>query len=162
MATLMRRAMEECSTLDEVIHLWKTSPRTCEYYYVFADGKTNEAVGVKATPESVEFVKPGQTHELLGEGIEDAIVLSAGSRLEKLRQRVQDRHGEIDVEVAQWLMSRPVAMESNLHNVLFVPQDGILYVANADHSSPAAERPYVKLNLTALLDEMAGESDQKK
>ena len=48
MATLMRRALEECSTLDEVMNLWKTNPRTCEYYYVFADGKTNRAVGVAA------------------------------------------------------------------------------------------------------------------
>ena len=35
MATLMRRALEECSTLEEVKELWTTSPRTCEYFYVF-------------------------------------------------------------------------------------------------------------------------------
>ena len=63
MATLMRRALEECSTLEEVMQLWTESPRTCEYYYVFADGKTNEAVGVAAYPESIEFIKPGQSHE---------------------------------------------------------------------------------------------------
>ena len=51
-------------------------------------------------------------------------------------------------------MSRPVAMQSNLHNVLFVPQDGILYVANADHKRPAAERPYVRLDLSELLQSM--------
>jgi len=151
MATLMRRALEECSTLDQVMDLWKNSPRTCEYYYVFADGKTNQAVGVSALPDSIEFIQPGQTHARLGEGIEDAVVLSAGSRLEKLRERVNQKHGKIDAEVAMWLMSRPVAMKSNLHNVLFVPADGILYVANADHKHPAAERPYVKLNLRELL-----------
>lgn len=155
MATLMRRGLEECSSLDDVQQLWRNNPRTCEYYYVFADGKTNQAVGVAATPESVEFVLPGQRHELLGEGIPDAVVLSAGSRLEKLRERVTARHGEIDAEVGQWLMSRPVAMQSNLHNVLFVPQDGVLYVANADHKHPAAERPYVRLDLNHLLKEMA-------
>jgi hypothetical protein len=154
MATLMRRALEECSSLEEVKQLWASSPRTCEYYYVFADGKTNQAVGVAATPESLEFVLPGQGHELLGDGIPDTVVLSAGSRLEKLRQRVIERYGEIDVEVGQWLMSRPVAMQSNLHNVLFVPQDGVLYVANASHRHPAAERPYVRLDLHALLREM--------
>ena len=36
-------------------------------------------------------------------------------------------------------MSRPVAMRSNLHNALFVPQDRVLYVAHADHERPAAE-----------------------
>ncbi len=154
MATLMRRALEECTTLDEVMDLWKRSPRTCEYYYVFADGKTNQAVGVAATPESIEFVRPGQAHKLLGEGIEDAVVLSAGNRLQKLRERVQERYGQFDAESAQWLMCRPVAMQSNLHNVLFVPQDGVLYVANADHTHPAAERPYVRLDLGQLVKSM--------
>lgn len=151
MATLMRRALEECSTLDEVMALWQNSPRTCEYFYVFADGKTKRAVGVAARPESIEFVFPGQAHPLLGEGIPDAVVLSAGSRLAALRQRVQDKHGQIDAQTGQWLMCRPVAMKSNLHNVLFVPEDGVLYVANANHSQPAAERPYVRLDVNELL-----------
>lgn len=151
MATLMRRALEECSTLDEVMTLWRTSPRTCEYYYVFADGKTNTAVGVAAVPEKIEFVQPGQGHELLGDGISDAVVLSAGDRLRTLRSRVQERHGKIDTETAIWLMSRPVAMQSNLHNVLFVPADGVFYVANASHNQPAAERNYVKYELSRLL-----------
>ncbi|WP_231612446.1 C45 family autoproteolytic acyltransferase/hydolase [Novipirellula galeiformis] len=158
MATLMRRALEECTTLDEVMDLWKNNPRTCEYYYVFADGKTNRAVGVAAVPESVEFIMPGQTHERLGEGIADAVVLSSGSRLEKLRERVQQRYGEIDVEGAKWLMSRPVAMSSNLHNVLFVPEDGVFYVANATHNEIAANRPYVKIDLTSLLREVRAET----
>ena len=154
MATLMRRTLEECETLEEVKDLWRKSPRTCEYYYVFADGKTNQAVGVAATPASLEFVKPGQGHPLLGDGIDDAVVLSAGSRLETLRARVKQRYGQFDAKLGQWLMSRPVAMESNLHNVLFVPEDGDLYVANATHKKPAAERPYTKLNLYALLESM--------
>lgn len=154
MATLMRRALEECSTLDQVINLWKTSPRTCEYYYVFADGKTNQAVGVAAYPESVEFIMPGESHPRLGDGIKDSVVLSAGSRLEELRKRVTKLHGSIDAEAAQTLMCRPVAMDSNLHNVLFVPADGVLYVANASHSQPAADRPYVKLDLNDLLASM--------
>jgi hypothetical protein len=160
MATLMRRALEECSTLDEVMDLWKKSPRTCEYYYVFADGKTNRAVGVSALPDSIEFILPGQTHPRLGGGIEDAVVLSAGSRLEKLRERVTEKHGQIDADVGKWLMSRPVAMTSNLHNVLFVPADGVLYVANADHKHPAAERPYVKLDLRELLTSFGDQPDR--
>jgi hypothetical protein len=158
MATLMRRALEECDTLAEVEELWRSSPRTCEYYYVFADGKTNEAVGVSATPEEIEFIRPGQTHEQLGEGIKDAVVLSAGSRLTELRRRVTEKHGQIDTETAQWLMSRPVAMESNLHNVLFVPADGILYVANASHDKPGAENPYVRINLKEMLALIPGQT----
>jgi hypothetical protein len=154
MATLMRRALEECSTLDEVVDLWKNNPRTCEYYYVFADGKSNRAVGVAAYPESVEFIGAGESHPRLGEGIKDAVVLSAGSRLEELRNRVTNLHGKIDATAAQSLMCRPVAMDSNLHNVLFVPADGVLYVANASHTQPAADRPYVRLDLKALISSM--------
>ena len=40
-------------------------------------------------------------------------------------------------------------MTSNLHNVLFVPEDLVFY---ADGRHIAAERPYVKLDLTALLE----------
>lgn len=154
MATLMRRGLEECSTLAEVKKLWQESPRTCEYYYVFADGKDRRAVGVAATPELLEFIDPGQSDPRLGDGIADAVVLSAGTRLEELRRRVKQKYGEHDVATSQWLMCRPVAMESNLHNVLFVPEDGLLYVANADHKHPAADRPYARLDLNELLRSM--------
>ena len=154
MATLMRRGLEECSSLAQVKDLWKNNPRTCEYYYVFADGEDRSAVGVAATPDKLQFVAPGEGHELLGDGIEDAVVLSAGSRLEELRKRVKTGYGKFDADSAQGLMCRPVAMKSNLHNVLFVPEDGVLYVANADHKHPAAERPYVKLDLLDLIKQL--------
>jgi dienelactone hydrolase len=74
--------------------------------------------------------------------------------LEELRKRVKTGYGKFDADSAQGLMCRPVAMQSNLHNVLFVPEDGVLYIANADHKHPAAERPYVKLDLIDLLKQM--------
>ena len=154
MSILMRRAMEECSTLDEVMKLWSGSPRTCEYYYVFADGKIPSAVGVAATPESVEFVKPGQAHPLLGPGIADTVLLSSGSRLATLRQRTEADYGTIDAAKAIGLMARPVAMSSNLHNVLFVPQDLVFHVAHADHQDIAANRPYAEFDLAVLLEAM--------
>ena len=155
MATLMRRALEECSSLAQVRQLWESNPRTCEYYYVFADGEEQNAVGVSATPEGVEFIDPGQAHERLGEGIPDAVVLSAGSRLEELRKRVHENYGKIDAELGQLLMSRPVAMSSNLHNVLFVPEDLVFYVANASHKKPAAECNYVRIDLRDWLPKKA-------
>ena len=85
MSTLMRRALEECATLEQVKELWRTSPRTCEYFYVFADGKPRgkddgekRAVGVSATPHRIEFLAPGQDHAQLGKGIADTVLLSAG------------------------------------------------------------------------------------
>ena len=153
MATLMRRALEECSTLDEVINLWKTNPRTCEYYYVFADGKIPSAVGAHATPESIEFLNPGQSDARLGKGFDDLVELSAGDRLTCLRQRISDAYGKIDQPTALAFMSRPVAMTSNLHDVLFVPQDLVCYVAQAKATHPAASEPYVKFDLRQALKE---------
>lgn len=153
MSTLMRRALEECETLDQVKELWSESPRTCEYYYVFSDAKIPYAVGVKAVPESIEFILPGQTHPQLGEGIEDAVLLSSGGRLRKLRERAQKHYGKIDTAAALELMSRPVAMKSNLHNALFVPGEGKFYVANAKGKKPAAECGYVEFDFNALLNE---------
>ncbi len=151
MGHLMRKAMEDCSTLEEVKKLWSRSARTCEYYYVFADGKIPSAVGVGATPEDIFFVAPGESHPRLGEGIPDTVILSAGDRLATLRQRVQDGYGHIDAQAAMHLMDRPVAMSSSLHNVLFVPQDRVFFVAHADHENNAAERPYVRYDLGKLL-----------
>jgi hypothetical protein len=151
MTTLMRRALEECETLEQVKRLWLEAPRTCEYYYVFSDGKIPAAVAVKATPEAVEFLGPGESHPLLGEGIADAVVLSAGKRLALLRERVTAGHGRIDEQAAIRLMDRPVSMKSNLHNALFIPQRLEIWVAVAGTDQPAAERPYVKFSLAEFL-----------
>ncbi len=158
MATLMRRACEECRTLDEVLALWRESPRTCEYYYVFADAKGRRAVGVAATPEAVEVVQLGEAHPRLGPGIPDAVALSSGSRLDCLRERISERHGGIDTAAAMRLMDRPVAASSNLHNVLFVPERLELHVAHASHDAVAAERPSVRLSLADLLAAVPAEA----
>ncbi|MFZ2956699.1 MAG: C45 family peptidase [Candidatus Ozemobacteraceae bacterium] len=151
MSILVRRALEECDTLDQVKDLWKKGPRTCEYYYVFADGKIPDAVSVKATSATIEFLAPGQAHPLLGEGIADAVVMSSGQRLQNLRKRVQEGYGTFNASSALRLMDRPVAMRSNLHNILFVPQLQEVYVAIATPFEPAADQPYVRYDLKEIL-----------
>jgi hypothetical protein len=150
MASLMRQALEECDTLSEVKDLWRRSPRTCEYYYVFADAKGPSAVGVKATPNVLEFLEPGADHEVLGKGMADVVVMSAGSRLAKLKSRIQEGYGTIDHDAALRLMDRPVAMKSNLHSALMLPGSLEILVAHAGGGKPAAERPYVRFDLGAL------------
>ncbi len=151
MATLMRRGLEECASLDDLKQLFSDSPRTCEYYYVFSDAKIPDAVGVYATPAVIEFIAAGQADPRLGSGIEDVVCLSAGSRLEKLRERIMQRPTAFDAQAACHLMDRPVAMKSNLHNALMVPGRGVAYVANATSRQIAAERPYVRIDFQDLL-----------
>jgi len=161
MATLMRRALEECDTLDEVVNLWRRSPRTCEYYYVFADGKIPTAVAVEATPEKLEVLKPGQDHPRLGKGIPDTVVLSSGGRLKELRRRVLAMHGRLDSSSAMDLMKRPVAMRSNLHNALFEPQHLVVWVAHADHERPAAECRVHGIDFGRILLDLPGTLEER-
>ena len=151
MSFLVRRALEECSDLEQVKSLWLNNPRTCEYFYVFSDGKTRDAAGVRATSKEIEFLAPGQSHFFIGEGIADTIIMSAGNRLKLLRERITAGHGTFNASSAIRLMDRPVAMRSNLHNVLFVPDRSDIYVAVATAFEPAAEQNYVKYNLKEIL-----------
>ncbi|MGC1878413.1 MAG: C45 family peptidase [Rhabdochlamydiaceae bacterium] len=65
MAFLLRDILQYATTLDDVRAILKNSPRTCEYYYVFSDGKTNESVGVYATASQLQFIAPGDSYALL-------------------------------------------------------------------------------------------------
>ena len=49
MAFLVRMVLEGAGTLDEAVAVFRDNPRTCEYYYVIADGKTGKGVGMEAS-----------------------------------------------------------------------------------------------------------------
>jgi hypothetical protein len=77
--------------------------------------------------------------------------MSAGNRYKKLAERVKSQYGKIDREKAIRLMDRPVAMKSNLHNVLFAPQSLEFWVANAGSGTPACKEPYSHYAINTLL-----------
>ncbi len=152
MALLLRIALEEANDLEEAIANFRDRPRTCQYFYVISDGKTGQAVGMEASHKEFTLVRMGESHPLLPLAIDNAVVLSAGDRYKELARRVQAGHGTFNAEKAIHLMDRPVAMNSNLHNVLFAPALGKLWVANAsDDAQPAATQPYHAFDFKALL-----------
>lgn len=151
MAQLVREVMEKASTLDEAVEIMRRGPRTCEYYYVIADGRAHTAVGIKATPEIFEVVRPGEGHPQLDSPIKDTVLLSAGDRYRELVRRVQDGYGKFDMNAARELMTRPVCMNSNIHSVLFAPDTLDFWVANSDGETPASHTRYTKYNLKELL-----------
>lgn len=65
MAFLLREILQNASTLDEIKKILQNSLRTCEYYYVFSDGKTNESIGVYATANQLQFIAPGESYALI-------------------------------------------------------------------------------------------------
>ncbi len=153
MALLVRWALEEGGTLDEAVAVFRDHPRTCEYYYVIADGKTGKGVGMEGSWDRFTTIPMGGTHERLPVAIKDGVVLSAGDRYTELARRVQAGHGTFDAESARHLMDRPVAMKSNLHSVLFETTTTRFWVANASKAGePAVTQPFQAFKLTELLE----------
>ncbi len=152
MALLVREVLERSRSLDEAIAVFRDNKRTCQYFYVIADGETSDAVGMEASADRFEVVKPGATNELLHTPVKDCVLLSANERYLELVRRAEEGHGKFTLEAALRLMDRPVAMQSNLHNVLFEPRSTKLWVANASNDGqPAAEQQYHAFQLSELL-----------
>jgi isopenicillin-N N-acyltransferase-like protein len=151
MAELMREVMERASTLDEAVAIMRKGPRTCQYYYVISDGQSKAALGIAATPDTFEVVRPGESHKLLPHAIPDAVLLSAGDRYEHLAKRVRDGYGTFDAQSAIKLMTRPVCMTSNIQSVLFAPETLELWVANADRVNVASHTRFTHYTLKDLL-----------
>ena len=151
MAELVREVMEKANTLDEAVAIMRKGPRTCEYYFVISDAKSNRAVGIAATSDKFETIAAGQSHPMLRHGVPDAVLMSAGDRYEELARRVQANYGKLDAQGARDLMTRPVCMKSNLHCALFEPGSLDFWVANADSKTEAAHTRYTRYNLAELL-----------
>ena len=152
MALLVRMALEEADSLDRAVSIFRDNPRTCEYYYVIADGETGQGVGMEACWDRFGVIRMGETHPRLPHAVKDGVLLSAGDRYEALAKRVIEGHGTFDAESARHLMDRPVAMKSNLHSVLFETASTRLWVANASpDGAPAATQPYREFHFLDLL-----------
>ena len=159
MSFLVRMVLEEADDLDEAISIFRDNPRTCEYYYVIADGKSGKAVGMEACWDRFNVIRMGETHPRLRHAVADAVLLSAGDRYEELAKRVIAGKGQFTAESARELMSRPVAMKSNLHSVLFETKSTKLWVANASKDAkPASDQPYHEFQFSELLTHSASES----
>jgi isopenicillin-N N-acyltransferase like protein len=65
MAFLLREILQNAATLEDAKAILQNSPRTCEYYYIFSDGKTNESIGVYATASQLRFIAPGDSYALI-------------------------------------------------------------------------------------------------
>ena len=152
MAFLVRDALERGHTIDDVLRIYRETPRTCQYFYVVADAKTNRAVGMEASWDVMTVIEPGQSDPRLSRPVKDCALLSAGDRYQELVNRVEKGHGTFTPESALRLMDMGVAMKSNLHNVLFEPKSTKFWVSNAtSDQKPAAEQPYHSFQLSELL-----------
>jgi len=151
MTFLVREIAEKAETVEQALDILRKTPRTCEYYYVISDAKRN-MVGVHATWDKLEILKPGEQNPLLPKVPEDVVMFSAGNRAEELSKRLHDQFGKITPEAMIEIIKRPVAMKSNLHDAVFMPETLDLWFADAGKKTPACDEPYTKVNLKTILD----------
>ncbi|MFH2067857.1 MAG: C45 family peptidase [Candidatus Omnitrophota bacterium] len=144
MSFLVRRVLEEADSLDSSVKVFQDSPRTCEYYYVISDGKIPDARTLYCIPERVDVFKPGEAYPGWPEAPpQDTIIASGDDRYVKLLQRIKENYGKIDRNLLVEIMKRPVAMQSNLHNAIFAPAEGKMWLAvAADPTQPDFQACY--------------------
>ncbi len=76
MALLLREVLDRAGDLDEAVAIFRDRPRTCQYFYVIADGNTNRAVGLQTTWETLKVVQPGESDPLVPKAVKDCVLLS--------------------------------------------------------------------------------------
>lgn len=151
MSFMMRRVMEECATVEEAVALMKKIPLTCDYYYILSDKNKNMRgiAAISGTP--LEILKPGEQNKQLPPVPKDCVYISGGSRAKLLGKRLHENFGKIDAKKMIEIIKHPVAMSSNLHNAVFLPESLTFYFADAGDKTPACFMPYYKLNLKDLI-----------
>ncbi len=177
MSFLLRSILEEAKTLEDAKAILTNTPRTCEYYYVVSDGKTQEAFSCYATDSQINFISPGQDY-FISPPLQDSLDLiiendqtssptstffrqpentllltglSSPERYPVLLERIEDRWGSVDENVLINAIQRPVSKESNLHNAIFHPASLTLWVSHAGvDGEPACTQPYVQFTFDEL------------
>ncbi len=177
MSFLLRSILEEAKTLEDAKEILTKTPRTCEYYYVISDGKTQEAFSCYATNSQIQFISPNENYSISPpsqEGLDlvvekglstnpnsiffkqpkDTLLLTGLSSPERypvLLERMESKWGSVDEQVLMDAIQRPVSKESNLHNAIFHPTSLTLWVSHAGmNGEPACNQPYVKFTYEEL------------
>lgn len=99
MAFLLREILESASSLADVVHILQTTPRTCEYYYVFSDGKAQDALGVYATAKQLKIFHEGTSYGLFATASESEhdkfVCVNANLETYPFQNVIKNEKGEI-------------------------------------------------------------------
>lgn len=158
MSFLLRLVLEHKSSLDEIQSFLESTPRTCEYHYIFSDGKKSSALGVYATADQLHFIPEGKPSKYVEHFLsesenppEDCLILTRWDQYNLLLSRVKNDYGKIGVKELQEAIRQPVAHSSNLHNVIFSPSTLEAWIAHAGpNGEPACDQPYHRISLKTL------------
>lgn len=71
MSLMLRQVLQYAKSLEEATEIFAMFKRTCEYYYVVTDGKTNKSAGYYATPNQLQLIYPGTNYAIFAPNKED-------------------------------------------------------------------------------------------
>lgn len=152
MTWMLRDIMERAKTVREALEIIKSTPRTCEYYYVISD-KSRDMLALYCTPTKVETLEAGQQDSRLPPVPKEMVMISGGDRAKELSKRLHQHEGKLTPQLMIEIIKRPVAMKSNLHNAVFSPETLDMWFADASLKKPACDMKYVHVNLKSIIDQ---------
>ncbi|HEV8051706.1 MAG TPA: C45 family peptidase [Parachlamydiaceae bacterium] len=179
MAFLLRTILQHASTLDQIKQILNTTARTCEYFYIFADGKTGGSFGCQTTSDYLQYFEPGESYSknppllntfdrpLLTPNInistnsvvlykqpKDTLIISRGDHYDLLKERLLKTYGNINLEDLKEAIKEPIAHKANLHNAIFAPETLDVWISHAGAlNEPACDQPYHHFNLKTIMGE---------
>ncbi len=167
-AFLLRKALEECSSTQDVYRLLGSNERTCGFNVLACDGKTGESSGIEFTHSLCERRPPRRGILvvddvcLCGKTGHNRLSHPAGAfRHARMMQLIHEHSGKISLERALAFLKDRYDMayatprgrgyncicnRDTVHSVLFVPAEERLLVAHGHVPAPKGEYKELKLN----------------
>jgi hypothetical protein len=153
MPLLMRQALEEGTTLDDAVDVFRRGHRTSSYLYCVGDGKIPAAVKLRTCSNVFEVFGPGDQGEL---SLPQVVLWSMGCDSKwnpKVYSVLKDRLGRIDENVGMYDIMRGLGT-GDLHAIHYDASNLELWVANATPGPdviPAYKRDFVHFKLADWL-----------
>ncbi len=153
MPLLMRRVLQQATTLDEAIAIFKDAHRTSSYLYCVGDAKIPDARALRTSRDFCEVFAPGDRGEL---SLDEVVYWSMGcdsSWNKKVYDVLKPRLGEIDENVGMQDVMKGLGT-GDLHAVHYDATDLELWVANATpapENAPAFTQNFLHFSLAEAL-----------
>ncbi len=153
MPFLLRRVLEEATTLDEALTIIEEAPRTSSFLYCVSDAKIPDARGLRTCADFCEIYDPEAYEDL---ALPQYVAWSMGCESEwdrKLFEKMKPLIGEIDEQTGMETVMRGMGT-GNLHAVHYDVTDLTFWVANATPGpdpKPAYDQEFVEFDLAGFL-----------
>jgi hypothetical protein len=176
---MLRRVLQEASTLDEAEAIISGAQRGVGYNYVIADGDAKAARAFETTAnhfaaftdndpkETIEYAIPIENAVFRSDEAMDQTVrrfqkcangypnMPYGSnsydhRYKGMADRIQEHYGEIDQAIAIEIVQAVAMRRTNLHSVLCNTTTREMWAAHAAGREDAWKQPYVYFDLKKL------------